>query len=61
MCMLFGAIRMIPGDMATIMLGTRATEEMRDRRHHMGLDKPVVVQLVNFLGQRRRATSAPIP
>ncbi len=51
MCLLFGAIRMIPGDMATIMLGSRATQEMRDRLNHdMGLDKPVVVQLGFFLG-----------
>ena len=42
MCLLFGAIRMIPGDLATIMLGSRATQEMRDRlNHEMGLDQPV--------------------
>ena len=51
MCLLFGAIRMIPGDMATIMLGSRATQDMRDRlNHEMGLDQPVVVQLGIFLG-----------
>ena len=32
------------------MLGTRATEEMREElRHRIGLDQPVPVQLVNFL------------
>jgi peptide/nickel transport system permease protein len=51
MCLLFGAMRLIPGDMATIMLGARATPEMRDRiNHDMGLDKPMVVQLGLFLG-----------
>src|SRR5215471_2154044 len=51
MCLLFGAIRMIPGDLATIMLGTRATQEMRDRlNHEMGLDRPMPVQLAIFLG-----------
>jgi peptide/nickel transport system permease protein len=52
MCLLFGAIRLIPGDMATIMLGSRATQEMRDRlNHEMGLDRPVIVQLGIFLGR----------
>ena len=52
MCLLFGAIRMIPGDMATIMLGSRATQEMRDRlNHEMGLDRPMPVQLLLFLGR----------
>jgi peptide/nickel transport system permease protein len=51
MCLLFGAIRMIPGDLATIMLGTRATQEMRERlNHEMGLDRPMPVQLALFLG-----------
>ena len=52
MCLLFGAIRLVPGDMATIMLGSRATQEMRDRlNHEMGLDRPVIVQLGIFLSR----------
>jgi peptide/nickel transport system permease protein len=52
MSMLFGAIHIIPGDPASIMLGSRATEEMRQRlRVEMGMDKPVPVQLVTFLGR----------
>jgi peptide/nickel transport system permease protein len=50
MTILFTAIHVIPGDPATIMLGTRATEEMREElRHRIGLDQPVPVQLVKFL------------
>ena len=46
MCLLFGALHLIPGDMATILLGSRATKEMRDElSHEMGLDRPVPVQL----------------
>lgn len=52
MCLLFGALHLIPGDMATIMLGSRATKEMRDElNHEMGLDRPVPVQLAKFLGR----------
>jgi peptide/nickel transport system permease protein len=50
MTILFTAIHVIPGDPATIMLGTRATDEMREElRQRIGLDKPVPVQLVKFL------------
>ncbi|MFZ5789389.1 MAG: ABC transporter permease [Pseudomonadota bacterium] len=52
MTILFGAIHAIPGDPATIMLGSRATPEMRERlSREMGLDQPVPVQLVKFLGR----------
>src|SRR5215813_330171 len=50
MTILFTAIHLIPGDPATIMLGTRATDEMRaELRQRIGLDQPVPVQLVRFL------------
>jgi peptide/nickel transport system permease protein len=50
MTVLFTAIHLIPGDPATLMLGTRATEEMRaELRERLGLDKPVPVQLTRFL------------
>jgi peptide/nickel transport system permease protein len=49
---LFSAIHVIPGDPATIMLGTRATPEMRARlNQEMGFDQPVPVQLVKFVGR----------
>ncbi len=52
MCLLFTALHVIPGDPATIMLGSRATPEMRERlRHEMGFDRPVPVQLAKFLGR----------
>jgi ABC-type dipeptide/oligopeptide/nickel transport system permease component len=52
MTMLFGAIHVIPGDPATIMLGSRATPEMRERLNkEMGLDQPVPIQLAKFLGR----------
>jgi peptide/nickel transport system permease protein len=55
MTILFSAIHVIPGDPATIMLGTRATEEMREElRHRIGLDQPVPVQLVNYLASTLR-------
>jgi len=52
MCLLFAALHVIPGDPATIMLGSRATPEMRERlQHELGLDQPVPVQLARFLGR----------
>jgi len=52
MVMLFSATRVIPGDLATIMLGPRATPEKVARLNaEMDLDKPVPVQLALFLGK----------
>ena len=52
MFLLFAALHVIPGDPATIMLGSRATPEMRTRlQHELGLDRPVPVQLARFLGR----------
>ena len=49
--MLFAATRALPGDLATIMLGPRATPERVARlNEEMGLDKPLPVQIVLFLG-----------
>jgi peptide/nickel transport system permease protein len=51
MVMLFSATRIIPGDLATIMLGPRATPQARERLNdEMGLNKPMAVQLGMFLG-----------
>ena len=51
-CLLFSAIHLIPGDPASIMLGSRATPELRARlNHELGLDQPLPMQLANFLGR----------
>src|ERR1700758_1853435 len=50
--LLFSAIHLIPGDPASIMLGSRATPELRQRlNHELGLDQPMPLQLVHFLGR----------
>lgn len=52
MLLLFSAIRLIPGDPALIMLGPRATAEMRARiTAELGLDQPIYSQLVTFFGR----------
>lgn len=49
MMMLFIAIRAIPGDPATMLLGSRATPELTARlRAEMGLDQPVWVQVLTY-------------
>lgn len=46
---LFSALKLIPGDPATIMLGSRATPEMRQAiTLQLGLDQPVPIQLFHF-------------
>jgi peptide/nickel transport system permease protein len=48
--MLYGMIHMVPGDPISIILGPRATDEMREvLRDRMGLDKPFLVQIGRFL------------
>lgn len=52
MVMLFSALKLIPGDPATIMLGSRASAEMRARiSEELGLNDPVIVQLGTFFGR----------
>ncbi|CDX38066.1 Dipeptide transport system permease protein DppB [Mesorhizobium plurifarium] len=49
--LLFLMIRAVPGDPAAVLLGPRATLEMKAQLHQqMGLDKPLVVQIVAFFG-----------
>lgn len=51
MTILFGLAYVIPGDPASIALGPRATPEMKEAlRERMGLDRPVPIQLLTFLG-----------
>nr|WP_245465718.1 ABC transporter permease [Mesorhizobium sp. M6A.T.Ce.TU.016.01.1.1] len=49
--LLFLMIHAVPGDPAAILLGPRATPEMKAQLHQqMGLDKPFVVQIATFFG-----------
>lgn len=49
--MLFAMIHVIPGDPTSVLLGPRATPELRaELNARMGLDQPIVVQLGRFLG-----------
>ena len=51
MTLMFFMIHLVPGDPARIMLGPRATPEMiADISIRMGLDQPLVIQLIKFLG-----------
>ncbi|MBM3451082.1 MAG: ABC transporter permease [Armatimonadetes bacterium] len=48
--LVFFAFQLIPGDPARMLLGPEATQETVDRmRQELGLDKPVLVQYVNYL------------
>jgi peptide/nickel transport system permease protein len=52
MVMLFTALKLIPGDPATIMLGARASPEMKARiTEELGLNDPVIVQLGTFFAR----------
>ena len=52
MVMLFSALKFIPGDPATIMLGSRANPEKRARiTEELGLNDPIIVQLGTFFGR----------
>jgi peptide/nickel transport system permease protein len=47
--LLFGMIRMVPGDPASVILGPKATPELKaELAQRMGLDRPLVVQLGMF-------------
>ncbi|MCG8635640.1 MAG: ABC transporter permease [Desulfobacterales bacterium] len=49
MTLLYGMIHAVPGDPANVILGPRATPEMKlELQQRMGLDKPVAVQLFTF-------------
>lgn len=51
----FLGIRLVPGDPAEMMLGDYATpESLAEMRCYLGLDKPLVVQYLSYLGQLGR-------
>jgi peptide/nickel transport system permease protein len=47
----FSLINLIPGDPATVILGPEASEQAKEQmRERLGLNKPIVVQYVDWLG-----------
>ncbi|MBI4675034.1 MAG: ABC transporter permease [Chloroflexi bacterium] len=53
--LVFGFVRLIPGDPAVVMLGERATPENIERiRAQLGLDKPVYEQYLIFISNALR-------
>lgn len=53
--LVFVTMRMIPGDAAVVFLGTKPTPEaIAAFREKNGLDKPMYVQYVNWIGQLAR-------
>lgn len=47
--LLFGMIHMVPGDPASVMLGPKATPEVKaELSRRMGLDRPLIIQLGKF-------------
>lgn len=50
--LVFAVLHLAPGDPAAIMLGAQATKEDVQRLHRdLGLDQPLVVQYLNWMGQ----------
>jgi peptide/nickel transport system permease protein len=53
--LVFAVLHLAPGDPAAIMLGAQATREDVERlRRDLGLDEPLVVQYLNWIGQVAR-------
>ena len=53
--LVFAVLHLAPGDPAAIMLGAQATKEDVQRLHRdLGLDQPLVVQYVTWIGQVAR-------
>jgi peptide/nickel transport system permease protein len=49
--LIFAITRLLPGDVATMILGMSATEQdLATLRHQMGLEQPAVTQYLNWLG-----------
>src|SRR5829696_2803416 len=47
----FSMINLIPGDPATVILGPEASEQAKEQmRERLGLNKPIVVQYVDWVG-----------
>lgn len=49
---IFSIMYFVPGDPATIILGTEATEaELEAKREQLGLNEPYIIQLANYLNR----------
>ena len=50
--LLFFMLRMLPGDPAQVLAGQMASpEEIENIRHQLGLDRPIPIQYISFLGR----------
>ncbi len=48
----FGIIKLVPGDVARVLVGTNGTaEDLETMRHTLGLDRPIYVQYGRFLNR----------
>jgi ABC-type dipeptide/oligopeptide/nickel transport system permease component len=48
----FFTMHVLPGDVATLLLGERATAvQLANLRHQLGLDQPIIVQYFDFVAQ----------
>jgi peptide/nickel transport system permease protein len=53
--LVFGATHVLPGDVATMILGREASEQAKDSlRHELGLDRPLAVQYGSWLADFAR-------
>lgn len=53
--LVFGLLHLIPGDPAVVLLGERATpEQLASLRQQLGLDQPLPLQYLTFLGNLLR-------
>jgi peptide/nickel transport system permease protein len=53
--LVFVVLRVMPGDPVSAMLGGRAPERViQEKKHELGLDKPIAVQYVEYLGKLMR-------
>ncbi len=53
--LIFFVLRVIPGDPVSAILGGRAPQSVIDqKRHEMGLDKPIIIQYFDYLGDLLR-------
>jgi peptide/nickel transport system permease protein len=58
--LVFGATNVLPGDVATMVLGREASQQAKDNlRKELGLDRPLVVQYGSWLGNLARGDWGP--
>ena len=57
--LIFGILYLVPGDPAQIMLGSTASEyELAEMREQLGLNRPFIVQLGEFLSETSKNTDS---